>query len=140
MALTPTTGYLFIELDDEPDSLPTLEFSGGEVNYEIKFSAVVGRYEIKLTGIGSVQVIVNYEVSAVARQKKFTVSFVSQEVQDLLEADETLVLSGGVYAKRITKRGTSLMLIPDKVLKQPSGTDLTNPSTQRFGGAAQEPL
>jgi hypothetical protein len=58
----------------------------------------------------------------------------------VVEADVVLELDAGVYVQKTLERGTATELIPDKVIKQPSGTDLTNPATQRFGGAAQEPV
>ena len=60
-----------------------------------------------------------------------------EAMRKVVEADVVLELYGGVYVQKTLERGTETELIPDKVIKQPSGTDLTNPATQRFGGAAQ---
>jgi hypothetical protein len=61
-------------------------------------------------------------------------------IRNLIEADVVLELDAGIYVQKTLLRGTSTELIPDKVIKQPTGNDLTDPITQRFGGAAQEPV
>lgn len=54
------------------------------------------------------------------------------------EADDILVLSGGVYKLEKRERGTEVLLAPAKTAKQPSGADLTDPTTERLAGYTEE--
>ena len=56
----------------------------------------------------------------------------------LAEADQVLEDDGGVQVLRTYERGTTTELVPAKTAKQTDGTDLTNPTTQRLAGYAQE--
>jgi hypothetical protein len=76
----------------------------------------------------------------VARSQATSAAEQASAIRLLVEADQVVVLDGGDYKVRTTQRGTATQLIPDKILKQPGATDLTNPAEQQYGGAAQEPV
>lgn len=75
-----------------------------------------------------------------AKTQATTAATQATATRKVVEADVVLELDGSVYVQKTLERGTTTELIPDKIIKQPSGSDLTNPATQRFGGAAQEPV
>lgn len=56
------------------------------------------------------------------------------DAHDLNESDQVLVNDGGVYKLKTYKRGTSVEVLPAKTAKQPDGSDLTDPTTQRLAG------
>jgi len=59
-------------------------------------------------------------------------------VQAIAEADQRFVLDGGVYKLAVYEKGTATEILTRKNIKQLDGTDMTDPTTQVFGGF-QEP-
>lgn len=58
----------------------------------------------------------------------------TQALLDLLQADQIIEESSGVYVLRTYLKGTNTELIPAKHAKQPGGSALTNPVTERLAG------
>lgn len=56
----------------------------------------------------------------------------------LATADDILILDGGVYKLAKMERGTETLLAPLKTAKQPDGSNLTDPGTQRLAGYQEE--
>lgn len=55
-------------------------------------------------------------------------------VQELVESDQILEDVSGVRKLKFYRKGTSVELITAKTAKQPDGTDLTDPTTERLAG------
>lgn len=56
------------------------------------------------------------------------------ETSPVESSDPVLVNDGGVYKLKTYKRGTSVEVLPAKTAKQPDGSNLTDPTTQRLAG------
>ena len=103
--------------------------------YQAVGSAVISALRVSADSAIAVASTVVDAINADATQQ--TLQANAEGAATLLEADQFLEDVGGTRKLKTYRRGTVEELIPAKTAKQPDGTDLTDPVTQRLAGYRQ---
>lgn len=97
----------------------------------------IGHAAIARGVLESIKYTEGYELPQLSlglRERVSTAAAASTATQDSINADQLPVEISGVWYVRTTKRGTATLVIPDKTLKQPDGSDVTDIETQFVAG------